>query len=181
MAPHEEHHPRRTSPWRPCVLATLVAAAGCRGPAAAPAPDPVREAPPAARPAGGQATTSQHGLTHHGLLAGTVVDVVGAPLDSVEVVTWTFLEPWRGSMPQNFGLTDRTGAFSVPVRVMLGSTAPRDTAAFAIVVRTYARSPRYRVHGAPQSDSAIVSVRVAPLTQPPPTVRARIVMSVRPR
>lgn len=159
-------------PWHPWVLAALVAMAACRGPAAAPAPP--REAPPAAQPPAVQVPTSRHGLTHHGLLAGTVVDGAGAPLDSVEVVTWTFVEPWRGSMPQNFGLTDRSGAFSVPVRVMLGATAPRDTAAFAIVVRTSAR--RLRTNGEPLSDSAIVSVRVGPLTQPPPTVRARIVM-----
>jgi hypothetical protein len=157
------------------MLAALVAMAACRGPATAPVPP--REAPPAAPLPAVQVPTSRHALTHHGLLVGTVVDSAGAPLDSVEVVTWTFLEPWRGSMPQNFGLTDRTGAYSVPVRVMLGATAPRDTASFAIVVRTYAR--RLRVDGAPLSDSAIVPVRVAPLTQPPPTVRARIVMSGR--
>lgn len=185
MAPSLEHGParrgRRTARWRPCILAALLAAGGCRGPAAAPAPDPARQAPPAAQPPAVQVPTSQHGLTHHGLLVGTVVDGAGAPLDSVEVVTWTFLEPWRGSMPQNYGLTDRSGAFSVPVRVMLGATAPRDTAAFAIVVRTYARSPRSRVNGEPLSDSAIVPVRVGPLAQPAPTARARIVMAARRR
>jgi hypothetical protein len=177
MARYTEHGgwPASPTPWHPWVLAALVAMAACRGPAAAPAAP--REAPPAAQPPAVQVPTSRHGLTHHGLLVGTVVDASGAPLDSVEVVTWTFAEPWRGSMPQNFGLTDRTGAFSVPVRVMLGATAPRDTASFAIVVRTSAR--RLRASGGPQSDSAIVSVRVGPLTQPPPTARARIVMSGR--
>jgi hypothetical protein len=178
MARYTEHGglPVSTTPWHPWVLAALVAMAACRGPAAAPAaPAAPREAPPAAQPPAVQVPTSRHGLTHHGLLVGTVVDAAGAPLDSVEVVTWTFAEPWRGSMPRNFGLTDRTGAFSVPVRVMLGATAPRDTASFAIVVRTSAR--RLRASGGPQFDSAIVSVRVGPLTPPPPTARARIVMS----
>jgi hypothetical protein len=160
----------------PLMVAALLAA-GCRTPAAAPVPDPAGEAPPAGQTPGVQVPTSQHGLTHHGLLVGTVVDSSGAPLDSVEVVTWGFVEPWRGSMPQNYGLTDRSGAYSVPVRVMLGATALRDSAAFPIVVRTYARSPRLRAGGEPLSDSAIVSVRVGPLTGPPPTVRARIVMS----
>jgi len=154
--------------------AALWSAAGC----AAGAPGSEVAAARAPR-AGDAAHTSPYGVTHHALLVGSVVDAAGAPLDSVEVVTWKLADPGRGSLPNHSGLSDRNGAVSVAVQLTTPAAAAGDTFTVGVIVRGYAFAARHRCGAEPVVDSSIVAVRMAPVADAAPTTRTRLVLPVR--
>lgn len=116
--------------------------------------------------------------SHHARLQGTATDPRGAPLDSVEVVTWALADRSRGSLAQHRAWTDAAGRFFLPVGLIAsGST---DTATVEVIVRATAFPPRYprSPAGGYYTGEIVVPVRIVPANRRPAIVPIRIIVPV---